>query len=433
MVARSLRPALLAALLLACGPEGDGGQSPGQLVQTSAPAVSVSAPPTTQPPPDEVEETDGGGLMFDPSSKRLILPPSGPPRPRVMRSGVPLPADSLGREEQVGVVLTATFKQRDVGGPPKAPEVDVAGVEAARLLTAPTVTVTATALGRMKIVSTSRALPLPFRSELRSRFDLLGSLVLWPGNAKYRLIPVGALRTTFGERRVDVTPLTAGTRTKSGTGKQLDLATRSVVVQSGLARIRLELASVTESGVGGPLLCRALVELAGVDPATSECKPEELPLFAAIDWLDGGGIDFEVTALDRRQDLSPGEVLVPPPGATVVTEGLPEAPDGIYLTQTELAAFRSKGVLDVKPPPGGPADGFVAENGHDFLMLLFLDGVPVVGVPAQGQRYVIGPLRGRYSASWRTFLGEKIEEAVTVSIPGVIRSAAATGDQDAGP
>ena len=37
---------------------------------------------------------------------------------------------------------------------------------------------------------------------------------------------------------------------------------------------------------------------------------------------------------------------------------------------------------------------------------------PVVAVPPNGERYVIGPPRGRYVVQWRTFLGEKIEYAL---------------------
>jgi len=431
--ASSLVALALAALAPACNGEGDGAPVPGNQQQASAPTISAVPPAIKDVVLEDPESVDGGGLEFDPSARRLIFPESGPPRPRPLRAGVSLPTDSLKREEQVGVVLAASFKQRDVPAPPKAPEVDLTGHDTARRLTAPTVSIVATALGRLKMVTQSRALPLPFRSEIRARFDRTGHLAFWPGLTKYRVIPPGALRTTFGERRVDVTPLVAGTRVKTGAGKLLDLATRSVTLESALGRIRLEIASVPEAGAGGPLLCRALVEMAGIDPTSGECNTEEIVLFAAIDWKDGGGIDFEATSLERKGDLPPGEVLVPPPAAELSPEGLPEAPDGIYLTQTELAAFRNKPVLDIKPGPGAPADGFLAENGRDYLMILWLDGVPVAGVAAQTQRYIVGPLKGRYVAQWRTFLGEQIEEPFTVEIPALIRNVTPKNDQDAGP
>ncbi len=50
-------------------------------------------------------------------------------------------------------------------------------------------------------------------------------------------------------------------------------------------------------------------------------------------------------------------------------------------------------------------------------MILSLDGIPVVWVPPYGEQFVVGPLRGRYVAQWRTFLGEKVAPAQPVEIP----------------
>ena len=88
--------------------------------------------------------------------------------------------------------------------------------------------------------------------------------------------------------------------------------------------------------------------------------------------------------------------------------------------------------IDVKPSdPSAPPDGFIAENGRDQLMVLWLDGVPVVAVPALDRRFVIGPLAGRYTAQWRTFLGDRIDEPTVVELPGILRSVPPKG-ADAG-
>jgi hypothetical protein len=328
------------------------------------------------------------------------------------------------REELVGLTLEAVFKWRGVPAAPAAPEVSAPGIAAAQKLTAPTVRIDLTALGRMKLTVTSRALALPFRSEIRARFDRYGHFVLWPNATRYRAIAPGALRTVLGERRVDVTPLVIGTRVKAGAGKVLDLETRILTMESPLGRLRLHLAEVAEAGLGGPLVCRQMVELVGIDPSTPECKPGEIMLAATVDWQDGGGFEFEVQSLERRVDLLPSAVLVPPPGAESVTDGLPEAPDGIFLTKDELANFRTK-AIEVKPGAGAPAEGFTAVNGRDITMLLTLDGVPVVAVPALASRYVIGTIRGRYVAQWRTFLGELVGPTDTLELPAVLQSVAA--------
>jgi hypothetical protein len=123
-------------------------------------------------------------------------------------------------------------------------------------------------------------------------------------------------------------------------------------------------------------------------------------------------------------------MLVPPPGARFAPSGLPAAPGGIFLTREELVAFRTL-PLPLPPPstPGAPGEGFVAVNQTDTLYYLLLDGVPVVAVPPLSERYVIGPLRGRYTAQWRTFLGEVIEQPQAVEMPARLT----LGSPDAGP
>jgi len=424
----------VALLVAACGQDGPSasGTPATETANVGQPASSVAMP---DPHADDQPELDGGrgGLAFDAKLGRFVIPDSGPPEPRPLRPDVPLPVDDMLRDDQAGVVLELRFHPRAVPAPPKAPEVDVAGIAAASKLTAAVTTATITALGRLKWTFNSRAMPLPFHSELRARYDRIGNLVMWPGGERYRVVAGGALRATIGERRVDVTPTVGGTPVSRGTGKRLDLPTRTVTLESAVGRIHLELATVPESGLGGPLLCRALVELAGIDPMTTECKPEELVLFAGYDWQGGGGIEVEVTAMERRTDLRPGDVLVPPPGAELAPDGLPEATDGVFLTQPELAAMRTKAV-DVTHDTNAPIDGFLVDNGRDYAMTFWLDGVPVVSVPALDKRLVLGALRGHYVGEWRTFLGDKIEEPFPVDLPALIRNYTPKTDAaDAGP
>lgn len=425
----------LALVLTGCTSDatqtGSTGEAPA-LANSTPSVVSALVPDPVGP----ANDAGPGGLEFDPKTGQYVYPEAGPPAPLPLAAQSRLSVDELLREEQLGVVLEAQFLPRAVPAAPSVPELNKAGIATATKLTAPTVIVTATALGRMKIVFESRALPLAYRSELRARFDRYGQLALWPGGTKYRVIPPGALRTTLDERRVDVTPLTPGVKSKSGASKRLGLPTRSVSLDSPLGQIHLELANVPESGLGGPLLCRTLVEAAGIDPASSECKPEEIPLAASFDWLDGGGLDFEVVSLERKMDMSPGEVLVPPPNCELAPEGLPESPDGVFLSREELVAFRTQAAPLVGPrDPAAPTDGIVADNGRDFALILLLDGVPTVWVPPGEKRLLLGPPAGRYSVQWRTFLGDRIEAAETIELPALVRSAPLppAADKDAGP
>ncbi|NUP14362.1 MAG: hypothetical protein HOW73_50665 [Polyangiaceae bacterium] len=424
----------LLSLVLGCGNEGPNGAGTGEIPTNVSPPPTVSPTITPEQFADEDVPPDAAvGLEFDPVSGRLIIPEAGPPEPKALRADAKLTTDTMPRDEQAGMSLQATFLPRAVPAAYGGPEVSAEGLAGASKLTAPLLTIGLTAMGRMKIIFESRSLPLPYRSELRARFDRYGHLVFWPSSSMYRIIPPGALRTVLGERRVDVTPLTPAQKLKSGTGTRLEQPTRVVELEGSLGTIKLELVSFPEAGLGGPLLCRALVETMGIDPSTSECKPEEVPFGASLNWKGGDGIDFVVTGFERRSDVAPNEVMVPPPASERVDTTLPDSSDGVYLTQEELGAFRTK-AIDVKPAdPSAPPDGFIAENGRDQLMVLWLDGVPVVAVPALDRRFIIGPLPGRYVAQWRTFLGDRIDEARVVELPGIVRSVTAPAAADAGP
>jgi hypothetical protein len=94
---------------------------------------------------------------------------------------------------------------------------------------------------------------------------------------------------------------------------------------------------------------------------------------------------------------------------------------GIFLSREALAAFRAA-PLQLPPVRAAslPGEGFVAVNHSDRVMYLLLDGVAVVAVPAYGEQYVIGPMRGRYTAQWRSFLGEKVAAPQPVEMPARI-------------
>lgn len=398
-------------------------------------ASILPSPLVTEDPP---EPLDAGiapdapyGLQADPSG-RFIIADAAAPAPEVLRGDVPMAAENPQIKDLTGVTLEASFRLREVPAAHKAPEVAADGIKTAAGLTAPKWKIDVTETGRMRIVFVSRAMPLPMNSELRARTDRYGHVVLWPNSTDYRVVPPGAIRTVLGERRVDVTPLSSGTMKALGDGKRLGLATRKVEVVSPLGSVKLELGKTNEAGEGGALLCRTLIEIIGVDPRSSVCIAGEVPLSAAYNWQEGGGIDFEVTSLSKRTDVPTNEVLVPPPGATYQPSGLPQSPAGIFLSRDEVAAFRSA-PLQLPPieDPRVPGEGFVAVNETDILAYFFLDGVPVVAVPPSEQRYVIGTARGRYVTQWRTFLGDRIGPAKTVEFPARV-TFGEPKDKDAG-
>lgn len=412
--------AAVGAALAGCEPSA---VPPGPSDASASPNASILPAPLATEPPDLVDggaAADAGprGAPAD-SAGRPVIPDAGGPPPESLRPSTPIAAEPVPfQTETPGVTLDAAFRWRDVPAPPRAPEVSADGLREAQKLTALTLKIDLTAAGRMRAELTGRAFPLPAHTELRARTDHYGTLIMWPYGTEYRVIPPGALRVVLGERRVDVTPLSAGTARPQGEGKRLGVTVRKLELTSSVAVVKLELGKVGEAGEGGMLLCRALVELGGVDPRTPVCQPGEVPLWAGYAWQEGGGIAFEVVALAKRTDLPASALLVPPPGVRHAPSGLPATPQGIFLSREELAAFRTAPLT--LPPvrdPAVPGEGFVAVNPSDRPLYLLLDGIATVAVPAHGERYVIGPPRGRYLAQWRTFLGEKVAPPHPVEMP----------------
>lgn len=331
-----------------------------------------------------------------------------------------MPPDTLAAKEQPGISLKMTLSWPDMLPVAKPPQLSAEGIAAAKKETAFRWEVDLSEAGRMRIAFDSLALPLPQRSELRAREDRYGHIVLWPNTASYRVLAPGALRTTLGERRVDVTPISLAVATPKGSGSRLGLVTRNVEVVSTIGVVRLEIAKVTEAGQGGPLLCRSLLELVAVDPRSDICAAGDVPLLAHYTWPSGRKLLVEATTLLRRTDLAPAELVVPPVGASYLESGLPSVPEGVFLSSEALSGLRTSAVEPAERDLRAPPDGFIADNQSDALRYLLIDGVPVVAVPAASERYVVGTQPGSYTVEWRTFLGDQVAEPKVVDFPARI-------------
>lgn len=359
-----------------------------------------------------------GGIPAD-SAGRLILPDAGPPPPGTFRGDTALPRDTLTPRDGVGATLQAEWDWSGLPAAPAVPELDKDGEKHAKDKTALTVAIDLAAVGRMRMVFTSVAFPLPENTEIRARRDHYGNIVVWPNGRAYRVLEPGALRAMFAERRADVVPLVAGKLKKLGKGKLLGLDTERVQVESPTGKLVLEQARVNSIGAGGELLCRLLVELVAVQPSTSACKAEMVPLSAEFTWPHGGRLGFSVSSITGRQDLPIGDIFVPPAGALFKPGELPPQSSGVFLTERDLAAFRSR-PEKVHPGKEAPGEGLTAVNHTDTLRYVLLDGIPIAWVRPRSQQYIIGPLAGRYSISWRDFLGTEILPAKTIALPAQV-------------
>lgn len=386
--------------------------SPNASIMPAPLATGTELIPRTRQP-------DGGhgGIPAD-SAGRLIITEAGPPAPKTMRPDQALPRDTLTLRDGIGVTLDAAWHWADVPAPPSAPEVDKDALKAARAKTTLDVAVDLAAAGRMRFDFVGAAFPVPPHVSLRARSDRYGNILVWPNDQKYRIMQPGTLRALFAERRADVVPLVVGKLKDLGKGRLLEMATERTRISTQTGNITLEQARLPGIGTSGELLCRLLVELVAVEPASNVCVPALTPLKAELTWPDHGHVSFEVRTITRRQDLPFGELFVPPADADLTVDTLPPQTSGVFLTRDDIAKFRTHDVRSPDPPPAGaPGEGLLAANHTDTLRYVLLDGVPVAWVKPHSQQYIIGPRPGSYVVSWRDFFGSEIDPPKTLNLP----------------
>jgi len=348
--------------------------------------------------------------------------PEGGPLPIPMRSDVPLPPDTPPhdvRDMATGYALSAVFRQGELIGPPRAPEVNALGIDAARRKTELRLAIDL-GISRMRMVLVGQGFVLPSDTEIRARSDRFGHIVVWP-DATYRPFGPGALRALLGERRFDVAPLTSADVVSKGEGsKRIGIRVRRVEVTTRAARALFEIGHLPDLGDSGILLCRTLLDLVNAPPTTPMCGLDELPMRAELRWANQGSFGFELTQVLKKNDIATATLLVPPPTAVFA-----ETPIGganvkttqIELGPQELAAFRTLPV-DVPIAAGQASEGLTIINATDELRIVSIDGVTVAWAAPGARDVVVGLPHGRYNVQWRTFLGDMLAPSSLVVVPG---------------
>jgi hypothetical protein len=380
---------------------------------------------TSQPNKAERE-----GIPAD-SAGRLMVREPEPPPPEAAPPDHPLPEDALSSKDGVGYTLVGVFRWADVPPPAPVPEAVPAAIKESAQKTELAVTVDLASVGRLRFALESPAFPLPAHTELRARTSYYGHVLVWPSGTAYRVLTAGSLRAMFAERRADVAPLMRAKATASGSGNLLGHKTSRTDLETRLGTVSLEQTTLPGSGLGGALLCRLLAELAGAEPTTDACRVDRIPLGAQYRWASGGSLSFVATSFAERKDLPVGYLYVPPAGAAFSPGELPPSASGVFLTQADLAKWRSRAVRGATPGPRAPGEGIVGENHTKILQYLLLDGVPVAWVRPKEQQYVIGPAAGRYTVSWRDFFGAAVSPPAQVELPAFVRIGTPDGDAGA--
>ncbi|HLV19799.1 MAG TPA: hypothetical protein VKZ49_02915 [Polyangiaceae bacterium] len=388
-----------------------------------------AAPPEPSPnasikPAPLASGAELGGVRRPPRSAdaggRGSLPDAGPRDPVVLREDQPIGRDLLTLRDAPGVTLSARFIWHDLPAPIGVAELDPEALDAARKKSSLGATVDVAAAGRMRLVFDSPAYPVPEGTELRASRDAIGYALVWPDRQRYRVLPSGSLRALLGERRADVTPLVEPEIEPAGRGRHLGFATDRVELTTKTGKLSLERAAVPGAGEGAPLLCRVLVELIAAEPVQT-CQDSDLPLKASFAWAGGGRIDFEVSAVMRRQELTLADLFFPPVGAQFALGELPPQAAGVITSRDDLVRLRRSAVVPDSLPKGAPGEGLIAENHSDLLRYVLLDGVAVAWVRAKSEQHLVGPRAGRYHIGWRDFFGTEVEPPSVIHLPARVR------------
>jgi hypothetical protein len=320
-----------------------------------------------------------------------------------------------------GLSLSARFRWPDVPLPSRLPDANVEAIQRARNNATFDLTIDLSPSGRMRFAFASERFLVPVNTELRARYDIYGHAVVMPDRARYTVAVPGSLRALLNERRLDTLPLVAPRAVGLGAWQSLGFNTQKSRFSSPLGQLDLEQAEVIESGLGGLLLCRLLVELVGVHPATPVCAEELVPIRADYAWTEGGRFGFEVTALRPVTGFDGSDLAVPPARAEHRIGGLIEPSTPFLVAPSEFKNFRVRALrTPERRDSESPKEGLLVLNAGELPTYFLIDGVPVLRLPAKGAEVLLDLRAGTYSASARDFLSADVNPPTMTAVPARI-------------
>jgi hypothetical protein len=377
----------------------------------AAPASSVA--PAVRPPKSVVP-------------RPAALPTTSEDRFVPLLPGEPLPADPAPLEgETSGIELVVELRPRALPPIPVHLGANATAIHATNAANVGTIRITIGG-GRLRARIGARGFALDPGWEFRADHRRAGAILVTRGanGSNYRVVPVGAIRALFAERRLDVVPLGTADVVAGAPGSHLGRPTTRTTVTTAYGTLVLDQivappsrtiaargdarsVEVTEPEGGGEPLCRAVLELVAADRAAlgSRCGEGLVPVRADIAWASGGGLLLEVTSL-REGNVARAELGFPPAQVPWARGPLGELRAEVVAAETSLGLR----------PRGEPVSLDVG-NRTPSPRILVVDAAPIALVPPGGERSI--PLRaGRYLVEWRTALGEVVERATEIEVPG---------------
>ena len=385
--------------------------APGSVgVPGSLPATPPELPNDEATPSKAMATSHEGDIL-----RRGALPDGG----LVMLSPTPLREDSRlvgdtpSIKDSTGFTLEAEWKAADWPALPANSVIERDRLVELRNKTKWLLRIDLIGSGRMRVTLASRGFAFEKGTEIRSRVDLLGHVLVWPDENQYRILPPSTLRSLFQEGLVDVGPALSANFKPAGTGRWLDWDTERVTASNAFGHLVMDQAMLAAAGVSGRLLCRWLVEFISADPMTSACQNDTVPVRAQFEFSGGGKAEFVVSQVSKKQEYNASNIAVPPTGAAANSHDVPRASG---LANVLLAEHRNHA------PPRNPAEpstsltGLIASNHTMGLRVLLVDGITAAWLMPAEERSMPELLPGNYSVAWRDFLGVSVETPKTVTL-----------------
>jgi hypothetical protein len=388
-------------------------------------------PPATRSEPQPTEPSPNASILPAPLASDVETRRASPARsaaladavgptlsasPKALREDGLLPVDPLRPE--TGVRLQARFSWLDLPPFPRLPETNAEASNRLRESLGFQLTLELSPQGRLRGVIGSDAFVLPRGSELRSRLEYLGHVLLWNSGKQYTLLPAGTLRAVLTEHRADAAPLLEPRITSVGYGRVLGVPTERSELTTPLGRILLDQASLPGIAASGVLVCRLLGELITAEPTHAGCPRAKVPLRAEVFSAGGGHLLFEVQRIERDQPLEESSLTTTPAGAELVKGELPPSGAALVVPTQKLAELRVRAaVREEKPEASAPKSGLLLQNKSESLRYVLLDGIPIARVLPRSEVHVDALLPGKYGLVTLDFLGDDPTPLRIVALP----------------
>ena len=389
--------------------------SPNASILPAPLASGIEAPSNGKSAGSEPERRDAGHWSSDAGSDVT------PPEPRYLRENQALSPESP--HETSGLSLTARLRWLDVAPAPRMPEQNLDGLARARDAVGFDLLIDL-AGGRMRFAFASQAFTLPQGSQLHARDDLYGYALLWPNRRTYTVIAPGALRSVLAQQRADVVPLVRARLTKLTGGTQFSFATERAELSTPTGKLELEQVRAPDpmltnsNWASGVSLCHLLVEWVGAAPTSPACRADLVPTRAVFTWPNGEHFAFEVARLQRRADLNPSALAMPPADAEFRPSELPTPPPSALLSDNELTEFRLRTAQrSQRIEAAAPKAGLLLVNHGESLRYASIDGVLTARLTPGAEQLLPSLRPGKYQVTLRDFFGAEDTFSRIVEVP----------------